>query len=225
MSGRDVSEVEVPFRRVPRWVEGFEARHGAVEVRAVGAGEGGPAEAMAADGPGGWELTAADGTRARIVPPAWVGNPAIGPRPQLPADLAALNPEYGVILLRRAGYAVAHLRGQEVLDAKVGTRHVHGRTAAGGWSQQRYARRRGNQADEIAGAAGEHAARILGPAAGVGLLVTGGDRPLLATALEALPARLTRLPTEHLGIGTPNRQVLAGVPDRVLAVRITLTSP
>ena len=29
---------------------------------------------------------------------------------------------------------------------KVGTRHVQSRTAAGGWSQQRYARRRANQA-------------------------------------------------------------------------------
>ena len=45
--------------------------------------------------------------------------------------------------------------------AKVGSRHVQSRTAAGGWSQQRFARRRGKQADELVDAVVRHARRIL----------------------------------------------------------------
>lgn len=67
----------------------------------------------------------------------------------------------GVILVRRGGYAVGRVRGGKLLLHKVGTRYVQSRTAAGGWSQQRYARRRDNQADELVGAVVEHAARIL----------------------------------------------------------------
>ncbi len=42
-----------------------------------------------------------------------------------------------------------------------GTRHVQSRTAAGGWSQQRFARRRGKQADELVDAVVGHARRVL----------------------------------------------------------------
>ncbi len=115
------------------------------------------------------------------------------------------------------------------MERKVGTRHIHGRTAAGGWSQQRYARRRGNQADEIASSVAATASRLLGPtAAGAGppvqFLVTGGDRPLVADVLTQLEGPAADLPVvAHLGIGTPDAAVLAGIPDRVLCVRIDIT--
>ena len=48
------------------------------------------------------------------------------------------------------------------MESKVGQRHVQGRTKAGGQSQQRFARRRDNQARAAYEAAAEHAARILG---------------------------------------------------------------
>ena len=57
-----------------------------------------------------------------------------------------------VLLLRRGGYAVALAAEDGLLAHKVGSRHVQSRTAAGGWSQQRFARRRGNQADALVGA-------------------------------------------------------------------------
>ena len=55
----------------------------------------------------------------------------------------------GVVLVRRGGYAVALASGATFTASKVGSRHVQSRTAAGGWSQQRFARRRGKQADEL----------------------------------------------------------------------------
>ena len=79
-----------------------------------------------------------------------------------------------VVLVRRGGFAVAVVVDGRMVVHKVGSRHVQSRTAAGGWSQQRFARRRANQADALVEAVAEHLARILGesPAA-----PTGGWRP------------------------------------------------
>lgn len=211
----DRATVEVPVRRLRAWLAGFESRHG---VWSAHAGEP----------PGRWELTAADGARALLVVPSWAV-PMLGSAPSdgLDEGLFGLAPDFGVILLRRAGYGVARFAGSRQVAAKVGSRHIHGRTATGGWSQQRYARRRANQADEIAEAAARWAEELLIDAAGapaVDFLVTGGDRPLLAAALERGPGPLRDLPVGvHLAVGTPNRQVLDGVADRVLAVSIDVS--
>jgi len=203
--------VGVPLRRLPGWLAGFAARHGAWE-------------AVASDVVSGWDLVAADAARAQVLAPAWLA--ATLPEPFDPEALAGLAPAYGLLLLRRAGYAVAAFEGLEVVEKKVGTRHIHGRTAAGGWSQQRYARRRDNQADEIVGAAAEHVDRILGPRTDLEFLVTGGDRPLLNAALKAIDRRLADLPLgAHLGVGTPDAKMLAVVPDRVLAVQVRIGGP
>ena len=203
--------VGVPLRRLPGWLEGFAARHG--DWTATPSTE-----------PNGWDLLAADAARAQVVVPTWLESEV--PRPFDPDTLASLAPAFGVLLLRRAGYAVAAFEGGTVVEKKVGTRHIHGRTAAGGWSQQRYARRRDNQADEIVGSAAETADRILGPRPDLEFLVTGGDRPLLNAALKALDRRLAELPIgAHLGVGTPDAKMLAVIPDRVLAVQIRIGGP
>jgi hypothetical protein len=203
--------VGVPLRRLPGWLAGFAARHGAWE-------------AASSESVSGWDLVAADAARAQVVAPAWLT--ASLPGPFDPEALARLAPKYGLLLLRRAGYAVAAFEGVQVVEKKVGTRHIHGRTAAGGWSQQRYARRRDNQADEIVEAAAEHVDRILGPRTDLAFLVTGGDRPLLNAALKAIDHRLAALPLgAHLGVGTPDAKMLAVVPDRVLAVQVRIGGP
>jgi hypothetical protein len=203
--------VGVPLRRLPGWLDGFAARHGEWD-------------ATPSTEPKGWDLLAADAARAQVVVPTWLESEEPGTFE--PERLAALAPAFGVLLLRRAGYAVAVFEGATVVDKKVGTRHIHGRTAAGGWSQQRYARRRDNQADEIVDTAAEHADRILGPRADLQFLVTGGDRPLLNAALKALDSRLAALPIgAHLGVGTPDAKMLAVIPDRVLAVQIRIGGP
>ena len=65
-----------------------------------------------------------------------------------PVGLPPAEPprDWGVLLVRKGGFAVARLAGSEVVASKVGQRHVQGRTKAGGQSQQRFARRRENQA-------------------------------------------------------------------------------
>ena len=128
--------------------------------------------------------------------------------------------------MRRGGYAVGLAHGDELTEHKCGTRYVQSRTAAGGWSQQRFARRRGNQADELVRAVAEHALRILprGEAAG---LVVGGDRTLVRDVLDdPRLAHLAALPRRELyDLPDPRLAVLEEALRRGRAVWVDLDEP
>ena len=108
-------------------------------------------------------------------------------------------------------------------DSKVGTRHVQSRTAAGGWSQQRFARRRGNQADELVRAVAEHAARILPRGIPNGIVV-GGDKAMVRAVLDdPRLAHLDGLPRRALyDLPDPRRGVLEDALRRGRAVRVSV---
>jgi len=152
----------------------------------------------------------------------------------------------GVVLVRRGGYAVGLASGAAFTASKVGSRHVQSRTAAGGWSQQRFARRRGKQADELVDAVVGHARRILlgddespptggaasrvrpgqSPRHGIPhALVVGGDRTLVREVLEASALRALRgLPIRELyDLPDPRRDVLETALRRGRAIRLALT--
>ena len=100
------------------------------------------------------ELVGVDGARARIEVPF----------PPLRGELVAhvLRPRrIGVLLVRRHGYAIGVFDGTNLVASKVGSAYVQGGTKAGGWSQQRYARRRANQAIAAFAQAADAAAAIL----------------------------------------------------------------
>ena len=129
----------------------------------------------------------------------------------------------GVILVRRGGFAVAHVRGAEQIETKVGRRHVQGKTKAGGWSQQRFARRRDNQAKEAYEAAAGHAQRILGPVSkNLDLLVVGGDKAGVRAVLDDPRVQtLADVPQQWVtDVADPRRSVLDDVIGRVRSVRI-----
>ena len=128
-----------------------------------------------------------------------------------------------VVLIRRGGYAVALVDGTALVAHKVGTRHVQSRTAAGGWSQQRFARRRGNQADELVRAVADHAHRILSEGTPQALVV-GGDRTLVGEVLEdpRFASLLTLPRREFADIGDPRRAVLDEVDRRSRSVEVRL---
>lgn len=132
----------------------------------------------------------------------------------------------GLILVRRGGYAVGLAKGGALVAHKVGTAYVQSRTKKGGWSQQRYARRRGNQADELVGRAREHALRLVAPSA-VAALVLGGDRRLVAELLDdPRLAGLRGLPTRELyDLPDPRLDVLRTAVERGRAVRVTVLDP
>ena len=152
---------------------------------------------------------------------------ANNPGPDAPQRVVATerfdHSPLAVVLVRRGGYAVGLARAGAFTESKVGTRHVQSRTAAGGWSQQRFARRRGNQADELVRAVAEHASRILprGIPAGV---VVGGDKAMVRAVLDDLRlAHLGDLPRRELyDLPDPRRAVLEDALRRGRAVRVTL---
>lgn len=132
----------------------------------------------------------------------------------------------GLLLLRRGGHAVGRDEGGELLAHTCGTGYVQSRTKAGGWSQQRYARRRGNQADGVVDKAVGLALRHL-PHGSVDALVVGGDRRLVGQALE--DPRLTHLldlPRRRMwDLPDPRLRVLAEAARRARSVRMELYEP
>jgi hypothetical protein len=185
-----VQQVLVPRERFERWVANFGERHGGVGL----AVEAGGLYGMGSDGSTfharlPFEVQYDDEADAaafarEIVPPA----------------------DWGVLLVRKGGFAVARLAAERLVESKVGQRHVQGRTKAGGQSQQRFARRRDNQARQAYEAAADHAARILGER--TPLLVTGGDHAAVQEVLSDPRLRRVDVVPPWLPVPDPKRAVL-----------------
>jgi len=112
--------------------------------------------------------------------------------------------------------------------SKVGARLVHGRSAAGGTSQHRFARRREKQAAEALGAAADTVAAVLAPYAGkLDAVVLGGDRRAIAGLREdpRLRPYFDLAVDRFLTVPDPRLAVLRGTPKLFRAVRIRLTEP
>ncbi|HEX7462025.1 MAG TPA: acVLRF1 family peptidyl-tRNA hydrolase [Dermatophilaceae bacterium] len=202
--------VEVDPERIVMWVNGFAERHGALAWSSTESSVG---------------FSASDGATA-LLEPFVLGAPA---RPGVLEDLAAwvVPPtRLALILVRRGGYAVGLGQGAELIAHKVGTRYVQSRTAAGGWSQHRFARRRDNQADALVVSVIEHAQRVM-LASPSDALVVGGDKALVRDVLAAARlARIAGLPRRELfDLPDPKLVVLQQALRRGRAVRITLTEP
>ncbi|MGV9214627.1 acVLRF1 family peptidyl-tRNA hydrolase [Micromonospora sp. RB23] len=202
--------VEVDPARVGRWVEGFADRHGppTTTVREYGL-----------------LLTAPDGATAELHTPP--GSPASD---DVAAFVAAAGTpsRIGLLLARKGAVAIGVAQGTELVVSKVDTRYVQGRTAAGGWSQHRFARRRDNQAKAALGDAADLAVRLLLPeAAKLAALVCGGDRKAVDTVLAdrrlapLVPLRAERL----LDVPEPRHAVLVAAVGAARAVRIRLRDP
>jgi hypothetical protein len=187
---RASGDVRVPPARLARWVENFEERHGG-SVLAV---RDGALTGVARDG--------STFTARLPFDASYDGGPDVG------AFVAVAEPprEWGVLLVRKGGFAVALLRGATLAEHKIGQRHVQGRTKAGGQSQQRFARRRDNQARQAYEAAADHAARILGT--GAVPVVTGGDRAAVTEVLADSRLRRLTVVGRWLDVPDPRRVVL-----------------
>ena len=140
---------------------------------------------------------------------------------------ALLDRTVGAVLVRRGGYAVGRFEGRRLVGSKVGSAYVQGRTKAGGWSQQRYARRRANQAREAYDEAADVVTTLLLPHTDdLAAVVGGGDAvgvhavlgdPRLARLRALLQPRV--LPTPD-----PRLRVLEAFGEQLREVRITLNA-
>jgi hypothetical protein len=108
--------------------------------------------------------TAVDGATAGDGASREAGGPRAGDIAGAIARHAAAPRAVGVLLVRLGGYAAGVFTGYPpaLADAKTGSRLVHGRSAAGGWSQHRFARRREKQANEALDAAADAAVLVFG---------------------------------------------------------------
>ncbi len=216
--------LELTAERLSRWWGRFHAEHPEVHRHLEN---------------GAVVLTSSDGTVARFT--GWYPVHAASSDDDARAQLTAVPHEIAIILLRRGGYAIgragAEEDGRRVVRAhKSGTRYVQSRTAAGGWSQQRFARRRENQAEGLVRAAADQAVRILAPfltelttpagRGGVGLAI-GGDAFLIDGVLQ--DPRLTRLRhlprREYPDVPDPRFKVLQDVVRRTALVRLAVDNP
>jgi hypothetical protein len=205
--------IEVAPGRLATWLDGFTGRHGLITARVNDEGRV-------------ILYTAADGAVAECHPPF---PPVQGSTPEQVAGHAARDRTVGVLLVRLGGYAVGVFAGSPpALGAsKTGSRLVHGRSAAGGWSQQRFARRREKQASEALGAAADAAARVFGDAGRLDAVVLGGDRRAIDGLREdpRLAGYLARAEDRFLTVPDPKLAVLRDTPKQFTAIRIRLTEP
>lgn len=193
--------VNVAGERLGRWLDGFTERHGGADV---------------AESPTVVALTGADGDRA------WIEVP-FPPLSGSVVEHVTRDRVVGVLLVRRSGYAVGIFEGPRLVASKVDSTYVQGTTKAGGWSQQRFARRRANQANAEFAEAAAVAARVF---AGRRLdaVVAGGDRAAVRKVLD--DARLATvaplLTNPWLAVKDPKLRVLEQTPEQFRAVRIHL---
>ncbi|MFB9876968.1 acVLRF1 family peptidyl-tRNA hydrolase [Planobispora siamensis] len=205
--------VSVGPERLGRWIDGFAQRHGPIEVTAAD-------EVVRIEG--------GDGAVAEMLVPFPPLTPeGGGPLARLTTH-ARRERRIGVLLVRLGGHAAGIFQGETLLSSKVGSRQVHGRSAAGGWSQQRFARRREKQVGQAHEAAAEVALRILGPhVAELEAVILGGDR----RAVDALRADRRLAPVfaleaePFLTVPDPRLTVLTGTPAQFRAVRIKVVDP
>jgi hypothetical protein len=198
--------------RLGRWLDGVAERHGTFTDVVLVDGE--------------VRITCTDTTAVTLRAPfEWTPEPAL-----LTTFTAAARQPHraGVLLVRRGRWAVGVFDGSDLVVSKVDARQVQGRTAAGGWSQQRFARRRGHQTDAVVQHAVETAVRVLLPhAGGLTALFTGGDRGLVDDVLADPRLRplaaLRREPA--LEVGEPTKVVLLETPKQFRAVDVHITEP
>ena len=204
--------VEISPDRIRGWLDGFYGRHhGATEQGLILTGT-------------------SNGDTATLSPP-----PGLSAVENIDALLSALirPPRIALLLARKGAVAVGIVDGTTIVRSKVERFYVQGRTAAGGSSQHRFARRRENQADAATKKATEIATRVLSTRSpgdrsesddAPHALVCGGDRSMVDAILE--DRRLAALvPLRHphlLECAEPRLEVLREAAVAARRIRIHL---
>lgn len=203
--------VEVEPARLERFCAGVTDRHGPV-LRTVTEGSR-------------VSLTTADHTTVDLVPTVGGLAPLVQDGLHLQALLAHLDLPHrvGLLLVRAGGHSAGVAVRGRVLTSSTDRRHVQGRTAAGGWSQQRFARRRAGQTRSALEQAGRTAARAL-LAQSLDVLVTGGDRRSVTAVLADpnLAALVALLSERWLDTPEPRRATLDVAAARAHTVLVLL---
>ena len=195
--------VDVAPERLQRWLDNFALRHGAITWTS-------PSRAVAADG--------------AVAEVEVTFGPLTG---DLVAHCTAVR-RIGLVLVRLGGHAVGVAEGPVLVVSKVGSRHVQGRTAAGGWSQQRFARRREGQGQVALQAAADTAVKFLLPEVGrLDGILLGGDRGAVTAVLadRRLAALAPLVGDRLLDVAEPRLVILEKAVAQVRALQVKITDP
>lgn len=153
---------------------------------------------------------------------------AAGFEPEPLRGLLASRPVVGVVLLRLGRYAVAVLRGNELLASKTATRYVKSRHRAGGSSQRRFMRSRDRLIRELYDKTCEVARAIFEPRIReLDYVMLGGERNTLngfakrCRLMQDLePKTLSRL----LSVDRPNQRALQSISREIWKSSVTFHS-
>ncbi len=203
-------QVTVPATRLPGWLDRFTARHG---------------EPVASLDTGTVVLTCPDLAVARLRL-RWALVDLDDPLAALVAT-AQQPRRLGLLLVRRGRHAVG-IWDQGLVWSRTARHYVQGRTKAGGWSQQRYARRREQQARHAFGKAAADAATLLEPEVSrLDAVVLAGDPAGLEAVLAdrrcaGLAALARSRPTDRVEVREPSRDALVDVVEQYNAVLVEL---
>jgi hypothetical protein len=204
--------------RAVKWLTAFIDRHGGADVVTV-------AQAV--------RYMARDGAIAEAHPPfpplALDGADPVRAAEQIAAHALAER-TVGVLLVRLGGFAAGVFTGvpPRLAASKTGSRLVHGRSAAGGTSQLRFARRREKQSTQALSAAADTAAAVFeGFAGDIDAVVLGGDRIAIGRmrADQRLRPYFELAVERFLTVPDPRLAVLRDTPRLFSAVRIRLIEP
>jgi hypothetical protein len=215
--------LEIAPERTVGWLSAFTLRHGGADV---------------VPHSGAVRYTGADGAIAEChVPfpplPGWPGGPADANPAEVAERIAAhaaADRTVGVLIVRLGGYAAGVFSGvpPALVAAKTGSRLVHGRSAAGGTSQRRFARRREKQAAEALAAAADTAVRVFtGYPGELDAVVLGGDRAAIGRLRQdaRLKPYFALAVARFLTVPEPRLAVLRDTARLLRAVRIRLVEP
>jgi hypothetical protein len=209
--------VEVSPERLPGWFDRFAERNDGVRSTTLG-----PQEVVVLGG---------NGTTATVrVPfPPLDPSDAAGTKDGLAVgpllDHVAVPRRIGLLLVRLGGHSVGTAEGGKVLVSRTDRHLVHGRSAAGGWSQQRFARRREGQARQALRSAAEDALDVLGSRVGEldGVVLAGDARAIDELREDRRLAKIFELAQPWvLDIPEPRRTVLNDTAERARSVEIVV---
>lgn len=205
-------EVWVTPERIAGWVARFGDSHGSyVAVRTDRT----------------LDLVAGDGEVARLALPG-LATPPGGDDAVAAFAATATEPRVlGLLLIRRGGFSVGIAEGATIIAHRSGTRYLQGRTAAGGWSQQRFARRRANQAKAGLDKAREAIVDVVLPrVADLDEVVAAGERQAVREVLSdpQVDELNGLLRQDMLPSGPANYAALGDLLTRARSVRVLMTT-
>src|SRR6266540_1275334 len=186
------------------------------------------------EGGQGRTIYAAGAARIELPGEAIVVRPPFGLAHEHEYDAVRLGPLFealaedhvvAALLVRLGGYAIGVFDGERLVASKVGSRFVKGRHKKGGYSANRFRRRREGQAQALIAEAAEVAVETLEPwRSRIEFVAFGGDHAAITSVLRASPQLHwlhERALSRFFSVAEPRQKVLESLPYDLYSVEFS----